>query len=247
MHVNRRRLSVFASFYRPYRGLFVADILASLLAAAASLLIPLVTRSVTDLAIGGGEVAGGILRGGGLLLLLIAIRTGCEYFYDHMGHVMGARMERDMRNVLFDHCMRLPMAYHDRQQTGALLSRINGDLLGLAELFHHGPEDMILYGLTFLAALGIVLSIHAGLTLLVCAMLPVMAVLSVIFYRRLRAAYKESYETIAQVNAQTEDSLAGVRVAKAFGAEAREGSRFAQTNERYLHSRSAIYRNEAIF
>lgn len=247
MRLNRRWVSVFASFYRPYRGLFVADVLCSLVAAAASLATPLVTRSVTDLAIGGGDVVPGILRGGGLLLLLILLRTGCEYFYDAMGHIMGARMEHDMRGRLFDHCMRLPVSFHDGQQTGALLSRINGDLLTLAELFHHGPEDMILYFLTFLAALVIVLTIHPGLALLVCAMIPVMAVFSIIFYKRLRVAYKESYETIAEVNAQTEDSLSGVRVCKAFGAEGRERARFGVANGRYLRSRSRIYRNEAVF
>jgi ATP-binding cassette subfamily B protein len=181
------------------------------------------------------------------MLGLILVQTAAALFYDSWGHRMGAMMERDMRNELFAHYQKLPFSFFDREKTGSIMSRIAGDLLNLAELYHHGPEDMILYFLSFIGAFVILLRINSGLTLAAFAFLPVMLAYSLFFQKPLRAAYKRSREQIAGLSAQIEDSLAGIRVVKSFANEEIEEKKFRTLNEDFYRTRAGIYRTEAIY
>ncbi|MDL2317596.1 ABC transporter ATP-binding protein/permease [Eubacteriales bacterium OttesenSCG-928-A19] len=239
----------FFSYYRPYRGLLALDILCALIAACASLLLPIFVRVITKDILEGGlaDPIPSILRTGAGMLALVALQAACTYFYDYRGHAMGAMMERDMRAELFDHVQRLSFTYHDTQRPGALLSRMTHDLLSLAELYHHFPEDMAVYAVKFIGALCILLSISAPLTLVVMLFLPPVALFTISVGRRMNAAMRDNLEKIADVNAMVEENLSGIKVVQSFTNEPLEMSKFSRENNRHLKSREAIYGSEARF
>lgn len=245
MSQSRNRIGKFVSFYKPYTLLFVADITCALGVSIISLILPLCVRYVTQNALDG--VTQNLSRGALTMLALISVQTACALFYDYMGHNMGARMERDMRNELFAHCQKLPFSFFDKNKTGALMSRITNDLLNLAELYHHGPEDLMIYGLRFIGALIILTNINLRLALVVCAFLPVMAAYSLFFQGKMRAAYRNNRERLADLNAQLEDSLGGIRVVKSFANEERELHKFAEVNKQFFRGRTFIYKREAFY
>jgi ATP-binding cassette subfamily B protein len=243
-----RRVSKFFSYYRPYTGLFIADLLCALTVSAVSLIFPLYVRFISGRVLSAPAAEPAALLGPALVLLgLIALQTGCALFYDQMGHDMGARMERDMRNELFAHYQSLPFSFFDREKTGAIMSRLTGDLNSLAELYHHGPEDLIIYALSFLGALAILFRLNMGLALAISLFLPPMFFFSALYSRILNRVYTRNYENIAAVNARIEDSISGIRTVKAFGNGAGETEKFRRVNEDHYRSRSAIYKYEARF
>jgi ATP-binding cassette subfamily B protein len=181
------------------------------------------------------------------MLILILIQTFCGIFYDNKGHAMGAMMERDMSNELFNHCQRLPVHFFDGQRTGNLMSRINADLLNMAEFYHHGPENLFIFFATFIGAFIVLFSINVQLTLVVFTFLPPMIIYTVFFQGRLRTTYSENREKIANLNADLEDTLAGIRVVKTFTNEKIEDEKFRRANEIFCDGRKNIYRNEAFY
>ncbi|MDR1400315.1 MAG: ABC transporter ATP-binding protein/permease [Treponema sp.] len=245
MSQSRNRIEKFVSFYKPYALLFIADITCALVVSVISLMLPLCVRYITHDALDG--VTPDFSRGALAMLALISVQTACALFYDYMGHNMGAMMERDMRNELFAHCQKLPFSFFDKNKTGALMSRITHDLLNLAELYHHGPEDLMIYGLRFIGALIILMNINLQLALVVCAFLPVMAAYSLLFQGKMRAAYRNNRERLAELNAQLEDSIGGIRVVKSFANEERERQKFAGVNEQFFRGRAFIYKREAFY
>ena len=249
MFNKNKRMGKFISFYKPYAGLFTADILSAVVVMAISLSLPLCTRYITKNILEAGiqDSARPILHVGFIMLLLIAVQAGCSFFCDYMGHVMGARMERDMRSKLFSHLQKLPLKFFDHEKTGQLMSRVTNDLLNISELCHHGPEDLIIYLLSFIGAFVILLQINSMLALAAFAIIPVMILYSLLFGKKLKKAYKHSREKIADINAQLEDSLAGIRVVKSFANETIEEEKFAQANNMFYLSRTNIYKNEAFY
>ncbi|HOG01289.1 MAG: putative multidrug export ATP-binding/permease protein [Firmicutes bacterium ADurb.Bin248] len=243
------RLRSFLSYYKPYKGLLLADLLCSLSVAALALVLPVCVRYITKdmLQSGANDMLGEIVRIGAIMIAVILAQTAFAFFYDYKGHDMGAKIERDMRRELFAHYQKLPFSFFDNQKTGQLISRLTNDLLNLAELYHHGPEDLIIYGTQFVGSLIILLCINWKLALVVCAFLPVMALYSFVFYRKLRGVYRQSHERIADVNARAEENLSGIRVVKSFAAEEFETAKFARENDRFYRSRSSIYKHEALY
>jgi len=160
---------------------------------------------------------------------------------------MGAKMESDMRSELFDHYQKLSFRFYDEQRTGQLMSRITNDLLSLSELYHHGPEDYVIYLVKFIGAFVILININVQLTLAVFIFLPIMAVYSLYFNKRMHLALKRNKERIGDINAQVEDNLSGIRVVKSFANEGIEKEKFAYENNRFLESRKSSYKNEAAF
>lgn len=244
MNVRLRR---FFSYYKPYRGIFLADITCALLSAVIALIIPLCVRHITqDLITSASDgMVRDILLTGLFMLALIPVQTLCTLYYDCRGHAMGAMMERDMRAELFDHLQQMPLSFFDRQSTGALMSRITTDLTTLVELYHHAPEDLIIFLTKFIGAFVILFRINARLTLAVFVLVPVMAVYTLVVNKRLGRAFRENLERIGQVNANLEQSLSGIRTVKSCAAEAAQSERFARDNNRFLKSRIAIYYNES--
>ena len=243
------RLKKFISFYKPYKFIFSAVLLCAAFSSLAALALPLCIRyiSVEALALGTGDAMPLIFRTLLLMLGLILIQTFCGVFYDYKGHAMGARMEQDMRNELFNHCQRLPIRFFDREKTGSLMSRITNDLLNMAEFCHHGPENMFIFLASFIGAFVILLRIEARLALMIFALLPLMILYTVFFQGRLRRAYRENREKIADLNADLEDTLAGIRVVKSFANEKLEDEKFQNASETFCQGRINIYRNEAFY
>ena len=241
------RTKKFFSYYRPYLGLFLSVMFCALLVAGITLVFPLLTRYITKTVLEGGvpDPLHEIYRVGAAMLALIVIHTGCNYFVDYYGHAIGAMMESDMRSELFDHYQKLSFRFYDNQRTGQLMSRITNDLFSLAELYHHGPEDYLIYSVKFIGAFLVLININVPLTLAVFLFLPVLAVFSLYFTKRLNRAFKESKERIGDVNAQVEDTLGGIRVVKSFVNEETEKRKFAYENKRFLESRKNIYWNES--
>ncbi|HEU5345688.1 MAG TPA: ABC transporter ATP-binding protein [Ktedonobacterales bacterium] len=239
----------FLSYYKPYPGLFLADMACALVVSATMLLLPLCARYVTkDLLDGDSPRAlGQIALMGACMLALVGVQTLCTLFIDYQGHMMGARMEADMRRELFDHYQRLSFGFFDEQRTGQLMTRITDDTFNMAELYHHGPEDIVVTLLTVTGAFIILLRVNVTLTLLVFLFMPAMAVFALYFNRKMGRAQRSSKDRIGDINAQVEDTLAGIRVVKSFTNEDIERRKFAHANQRFLVSRSDCYRSEAFF
>jgi ATP-binding cassette subfamily B protein len=180
-----------------------------------------------------------------VMLVLLLIQMRCNSIVDYQGHTMGAMMERDMRIELFEHYQKLSFRFYDNQRIGQLMSRITKDLLSLTELYHHGPEDLILHFIRFIATFVILFLINAKLTLTVFAFLPILVVFTFHYNKKLSIAYRTNYESIGDIDAQVEDSLSGIRVVQSFANENIEVKKFAYENERFMESRKSIYRNES--
>ncbi len=243
------RFKKFLSYYRPYLSLFFAVMLCALIVAAIALLFPLCVRYITKTVLEGDltNALNQIYLTGAFMLVLVVIQVVCTFFVDNRGHAMGAMMESDMRSELFAHLQKLSFSFYDKQKTGQLMSRITNDLLSLAELYHHGPEDFIIYSVRFIGAFAILMHINATLTLIVFAFLPIMAIYTLYFSKKLKVEYRRTKENIGFVNAQVEDNLAGIRVVKTFTNEETEKQKFARENDRFLASRKSLYKNEAYF
>ena len=243
------KLKKFVSFYRPYRLLFIADISCASITALAALALPLCIRYITGEVLSAGIIdpLPLIFRTLFIMLGIIIVQTICAVFYDYKGHAMGAMIERDMRNELFNHCQRLPVHFFDREKTGSLMSRITNDLLNLAETCHHGPEFLFITLVSFIGAFIVLFRIDARLTLVIFALLPIMIFYTVFFMGRLRRAYRENREKIGELNANLEDTLSGIRVVKSFTNEELENRKFRTANEIFCRGRVNIYRNEAFY
>ncbi|WP_309569534.1 ABC transporter ATP-binding protein [Deinococcus sp.] len=246
---SRRHWRVFLSYYRPYRRLLVADLACAFVVASIAVAFPLVARFVTGHLLTGAPPIdpAPIYGAGAVMLALLAVQVACDTFVDVQGHMMGTVIERDLRRDLFDHYQRLPYAFHDGQRTGQLMSRLTGDLEAISELAHHAPEDLLIAGVKFVGTFAVLIHVNPGLTWVIFALLPVMTMYALHFNRRLNAAYLESRERMGDVNAQVEDSLAGLRVVQAFANERAEAHKFAAQNARFVATRRAVFRNEAWF
>lgn len=242
------RTKKFFSYYKPYLGVFISLMVSAFLVAGITLLFPLLTRYITKTVLEEGvpNALQQIYRTGALMLLLILIQTVCNYYVDYRGHAMGAMMESDMRSELFDHFQKLSFRFYDEQRTGQLMSRLTNDLFSLTELYHHGPEDYLIYSVKFIGAFVVLININVPLTLAVFLFLPVLAVFSLYFTKKLNITMKRNKERIGDVNAQVEDTLSGIRVVKSFTNEETEKKKFAHENDRFLESRKNTYKNEAI-
>ena len=239
----------FLSYYKPYKGLFLADMACALIVAAITLALPLCARYVTKdiLDSSAADKLNQIFLMGALMVALVGVHTLCVMFVDYQGHFMGAKMERDMRHELFEHYQKLSFRFYDEQTTGQLMTRMTNDTFAMSELYHHGPEDIVVTFLTVIGAFIILLRINVALTLIVFLFVPIMAVFAMYFNGKLQRALRSSKDRVGDVNAQLEDTLAGVRVVKSFTNEEEESRKFAAENERFLASRRIEYRGYMLF
>ena len=243
------RSKKFLSYYRPYLRLVFADMACAFIVSATTLILPLCASYITKNVLAGitPDALNQIYAMGAVMLALVVIHTACTIYVDYRGHLMGALMESDMRTELFEHYQKLPFSFYDEQKTGQLMSRITNDLFWMSELCHHGPEDIAIMLLKGIGVLVILIGINVNLTLIVLLFLPIMTVYTFYFNKRLNAALEKSKERISDINAQVEDSLAGIRVVKSFTNEAIERQKFAYENSRFVHSRGDGYKSDAYF
>jgi ATP-binding cassette subfamily B protein len=243
------RFRKFVGYYRPYRGVLLADLLCAFVVAGVTLVLPLCVNYITKTILV-GDLSGAsqrILLVGAGMLALIALHTVCNWFIDYRGHLMGAMMERDMRNELFAHYQSMPFEFYDERQTGQLMTLISNDSFNISELYHHGPEDLLIALLKLIGVVSLLLWISVPLTLMVLAFVPFMLVFSVLVNRWMYRTLRQSWERIGDINAQLEDSLAGIRTVKSFANEPIEQAKFVRLNERFVESRGEGNRSEAYF
>ncbi len=231
-------------YYRPYRKIFWADMFFAVISAGVALMIPLVVRYVTSTLI--YQEPRAILQKigmiGGFLFVLLALDCFSRFFIGNYGHVMGAKMEYDMRREIFGHMQKLSFAFYDDAKVGQLMSRITSDLFDITELLHHGPENIILSLLKIFGALVILVGINGWLTLAAFVILPVMFLFAYFLNKKMRRAFRRSRERIAAINEQVEDSLAGIRVVKSFANEEIENQKFKTGNDGFLSAKRTNYR-----
>ena len=212
--------------------------------AAVTLVIPLVIRHITGPVIyyEPARAAAVIFRLALLMAGLVLLEFGCNYYIGYFGHIMGAKMERDMRHELFAHYQKLSFAFYDEQKIGQLMSRVTNDLFDISELWHHGPEDLIISLIRMAGSLVILLFINVPLALSAAALLPFMLFYAVFLNKKMKRAFRRNRERIADINAQIEDSLSGIRVVKSFGNEDAEMDKFDRGNQKFLESKRNSYR-----
>lgn len=243
------RVKKFFSYYKPYLGLLCADMICAFLVSAITLALPLCIRYITKnlLETDTPDALNQIYMMGAIMLALVALYTACHAFIDYRGHMMGALMERDMRNELFEHYQKLSFNFYDEHRTGQLMTRISNDSFDLSELYHHGPEDIVISLLNFMGACIILVSINTKLAMLTLVFLPIMAIYGFYFSKRMRIALRKSKDRIGDINAQVEDTLSGIRVVKSFTNEEIEKKKFSYENNRFVDSRREGYKSEAYF
>lgn len=231
------------SYYRPYRRVFFADMFFAILASLIALVIPLIVRYVTSTVIymEQEEMVRQVLYLGSLMVVLVGISCYCNYFISNYGHVMGAKIEYDMRAEIFAHFQKLSFAFYDNQKVGALMSRITTDLFDITELLHHGPENIVISFIKIIGALVIMLCISPRLTLAAFLLVPVMFVYALLFFKKMKGAFKRNRVKIAEINSQIEDNLSGIRVVKSFANEEIEEQKFQAGNQGFLKAKKNSY------
>lgn len=239
----------FARYYKPYLGSFAADMFFAILGAEVTLIIPMVVRYITGTVIyeEPDKAMKDIAVLAVVMIALVAVEFVCNYFIATVGHNMGAKMETDMRTEIFDHYQKLSFSFFDNQKVGQLMSRVTNDLFDISELFHHGPEDVVISLIKFIGTMVILLNIHSGLALCAAASLPFMLVFAYVYNGKLKRAFKRNRDRIADINAQLEDSLSGVRVVKSFGNEDAEMGKFQSGNNAFLESKKSAYKIMGIY
>ena len=231
-------------YYRPYLGLFLSDMFFAILGAGVTLVIPLIVRYITGnvVFLPAQEVLPAILKLAALMLALVLLECFCNFYISYYGHIMGASIERDMRNEIFQHYQKLSFTFYDNQKVGQLLSRITSDLFDISELLHHGPEDIVISVMKFVGSFLILLAINSTLALVMFAFVPLMALYAFYLNRKMKRAFKENRARIADINSQIEDSLSGIRVVKSFANEDVEMEKFGKGNQRFVDSKRISYR-----
>lgn len=230
-----KKKSIF-SYYKPYKKIFFADMFFAIMASIITLVIPLVVRYITSTVIyyETDEAFRVILKLGLMMTVLILFQCYCNYFIANYGHVMGAKIEYDMRAEIFAHYQKLPFSFYDNQKVGQLLSRITSDLFDITELLHHGPENVVISAMKFIGAFVILFTISPKLTFAAFALIPFMFLYAWFFNRKMKKAFARNRVKIADINAQIEDNLSGIRVVKSFANESVEEEKFKVGNDGFL-------------
>jgi len=231
------------SYYKPYMGLFCADMFFATLSAGIALTIPLIVRYVTNTLIylPSEEIISKITMVAIGLFILIALDFYCKFFIGNYGHVMGAKIEYNMRAEIFNHMQKLSFSFYDDQKVGQLMSRITTDLFDITELLHHGPENIILSVLKLAGALIILTGINPKLTLAAFVVLPFMFAYAFFLNKKMRKAFRRNRQKIAEINGQIEDNLSGIRVVKSFANEEIENEKFKVGNDGFLSAKKNSY------
>lgn len=234
-------LKRFLSYYKPHRKLFFWDMFCAFIVAACDLFYPMIAKNIINDYVPNQNIRL-LLIWAGVLLAIYVLKAGLNYFIQYMGHVMGVRIQGDMRKDMFRHLQKLPFSYFDENKTGSIMSRIMNDLFDISELAHHGPEDLFLSVIMLIGSFIMLSNINLWLTLIVFAVIPFIVVFATMIRTSMNKAFKETREEVAEVNANIETAIAGVRVTRAYTAEGHEQEKFDQQNERFKQARGRAYK-----
>ena len=252
MKKDNKKLDTFLSFtkyFKPYVAVIILDLLCASLSTVCELVLPMIVRYITNTALSGTTelLVSTVLRMGALYLFLRLVDTAANYYMAYNGHIMGARIETDMRRDMFSHLMKLSYSYYDNTKVGQIMSRISNDLFDITEFAHHCPEEFFICGIKIVGSFIILSGINLPLTLIIFALLPLM-LLSIIFFRKgMKDAFKKQREQIGELNARVEDCLLGVRVVKSFANEEKEEERFEEDNGKFYDRKKVSYKYMARF
>ncbi len=231
------------TYYKPYTIWLFSDLFFALVGAGITLVIPLIVRYITGKVVylPVNESVQIIVKLSIAMIGLVLIEAFCNFFIAYFGHVMGAKIEYDMRNEIFSHYQKLSFTFFDNQKVGQLMSRVTNDLFDISELLHHGPEDVIISIIKFVGSFIILMSINVKLAIVAFVFLPLMLIYAFYFNTRMKNAFKENRSKIADINSQIEDNLSGIRVVKSFANEEIELEKFHEGNARFVSSKKRSY------
>ncbi len=236
----------FFAYYKPHKMMFAFDMLASLAIASVGIFYPIITRSMLNDFIPNKEYRA-IVIFGGLLLLLYLIRAGLDYFVQYQGHVIGVKMQAEMRSDMFNHLEKLPYGFYDENETGKIMSRMTNDLWEVSELAHHGPENLIISSISIIIAFIYLSTINIWLTLIIFTCVPFLVIISWALRKRMRNAFMESRKSVAEINGALESSISGIRVTKAFTNADVESEKFEKGNYSFVEARRKSYKAMGMF
>ena len=230
-------------YYKPYKKVFFADMFFAFLGAVTTLILPLIIRYVTGTLV--YEPRNVMLEGVAIcaviMVVLVLIQCYSNYYIANYGHVMGAKIEYDMRNEIFGHFQKLSFSFYDNQKVGQLMSRITNDLFDITELLHHGPEEIVISTIKLIGSFVVLMMINVKLALAAFAIIPIMIVYAYTLNRKMKRAFKNNRAKVADINAGIEDNLSGIRVVKSFANEDIEQQKFIAGNDRFLASKKDSY------
>ncbi|MDF2882303.1 MAG: thiamine transporter permease [Clostridiaceae bacterium] len=233
----------FISYYKPYKGMFFMDMFCAFVLSVIDLIFPIIVRYLLNdvYTKDKARIIKYVSIIGSALLIMYILRYFCQYYITSKGHIMGARMEADMRSDIFNHLQRLSFSYYDNTNTGKLMSRIVTDLFDISELAHHGPEDVFISLLKIIGSFAILMGINVKITVILFFITLFMIYFSYFYNKKMKAIFTKNREKIANVNAQIQDSLSGIRVVKSFSNENVENKKFQRGNSEFLETKEDSY------
>ena len=246
MNFSDKPLKIFFSYYKPHLKLFIADMICAFMIAAIDVAFPMFSRYALDILIPNGNLRIFtffiVILGGGYFLRWI-----CNWFVNYWGHIFGNRIEQDMRRDVFSHLEKLPFSFYDTNRTGKIMARATTDLFEITELAHHGPEDFFIAVLTIFGSFFLLLKIRWELAIIVIISMPIILFIVIFSRRNLSKTSKKVKETTAEINANLESSISGIRVTKGFVNEELENKNFDAMNKKYSHAKRIRFKYMAFF
>ena len=245
-------LKRFIRYYKPYKGMFTLDMTASLLIAVIGMVYPILTNRilrniVPDSSLEEMRKITLIIILGAILVACYFIRMGLRYFVQYYGHVIGVKMQADMRREMFTKLEKLPFSYYDEHETGKIMSRMTNDLMDVSELAHHGPENFFICGISLILSLTYLFYLNWIFALVILGCVPLLVIITLIVRKRMRDAFMETRKNVAEINGALESSISGIRVTKAFTNQDKELEKFEVGNKKYVKSRSYAYKAMGIY
>ncbi len=234
-------LKRFIKYYKPHRKLFCIDMFCAFIISVFNLFYPYVTKEIINNYVP-NKLLNMLITFGLVLLLFYVIKAVLNYVLQYWGHLVGVRMQADMRSQLFNHLQRMPFTYFDDNKTGVIMSRITNDLFEISELAHHGPEDVFLSFVTLIGAFIMLAFIDIYLTLIVFAFIPIIVIYAVLIRRKMKRVYKEVRVAQGEINADIESAVSGMRVSRAYCAQEHESQKFEKGNSYFVKSKGSQYK-----
>lgn len=237
-------LKKFIKYYKPYKAVFFIDLLCATIISAIDLAFPQLLRTLTKTLFAGapGKIISALIAITIGLLVAYIIQTACRYYVTYAGHMMGARMERDMRKELFDQYEKLSFSYYDQNNSGQMMSKLVSDLFDISELAHHGPENLFISLIKIIGSFIFLFMINRMLAVPMLILVVLMLVFSYRQNKKMQETFMDNRRKIGDINSSLQDTLAGIRVVQSFANERIEQEKFNRSNENFLISKDANYR-----
>ena len=240
---KKSAFKMFIPYYKKHKWVLISDLLCASLTTLCELVLPMIVREITDAATQGlAQLTIDLIAKSGILYIVLRIiDTAAQYYMASAGHIMGVRLENDMRHDLFLHLQKLSFSYYDNTKVGTLMSRLTNDLFDVSELAHHGPEEIFIAGIKIIASFIILCTMNVPLTLITFASIPLMVAVLVYFRLKMKKSFLASRVQVGEFNADIEDSLSGVRVVRSFAREDAEQEKFDKGNKRFYDIKREVY------